>query len=628
MPDIISAEHGEILEQPQASETFKKLPEPKKIIPEGTDFNKVKKWQQRIAVARKIREEKLKDLKLLMDYYEGIQWHLNDNMTILKDKTTVNLIFSNIKKELPYLYFQNPTPIVNAKRGEFEFNAFAQQELLKYYTRFNLNTEFKRHVRLAILDAKFSFGILKVSYTPKFSINPNANKPVIAGYDDFNNPIFIIDSETGNVLFEPNETLVSELYYVERCSPREILIDAECRNFPERAKWIGHEIVKPLKYLKDNDLYKNTENLSRNVDLSDLFRTTLQKTSEEIQAAKELYGEDTEKVKFVEIYDFENQELLVLPDNTHWFIREENIFLNPFSFLKFNEKPDEFYPIPDVRIEKPLQQEVNIGRSLMITHARRSARKYYYSEDTFRGIDDTEGIEAAKNPDDMTFFKIADYDKPPEPLKLAVQDPTIFQNLIQSRTDYNEVTSSTEMQRGVTERRKTKGEAFFQEHHAAVRRGDKQSLVADFIVDTYTNLGKLMQHTLTIPQAIQVIGKAGIFWSQVARKDIQGEFFYEIDVSELRPQIPELDRRELSEFIFALSNFMNAVAINPILIQIFNIKGLIGEFAKSYPSINVENILNVNVTPEKIADLVWQQIQTGNTENKNNMNINKREEED
>ena len=78
----------------------------------------------------------------------------------------------------------------------------------------------------------------------------------------------------------------------------------------------------------------------------------------------------------------------MLPDNFNNFIREENIFLNPFSFLKFNEKPDEFYPISDVAQEKPMNQEVNIGRSLMITHARRSARKYYYHQDTFHGVDD------------------------------------------------------------------------------------------------------------------------------------------------------------------------------------------------------------------------------------------------
>ncbi len=453
MSQIVSDESGEIIEQPFASETYEKLPEPEAITPASEE---IKKWRARIEVARKIREEKLKDLNVLIDLYEGRQWHNDANMPVLKDRTTVNLIFANIKKELPNLYFKNPTPIVNPRRGEFELNAFAMQELLKYYTKFNLGTKLKRHVRLCILDAKFAFGCLKVLYTPRFSVNPNKDQPVLAGIDEFNEPIFAFD-EAGRVLSEPDEILTSELYYIERASPRDILIDSECKNFIERAKWVGHEIVKPLEYLKKSGLYKNTNTLTRNIELSDLFKKTLNKTTTEIQASKELVGEDMQLVRFVEIYNFENDELLVLPDNTNYFIREEKIYMTPFSFLKFNESPDNFYPIPDARIEKPLQQEINIGRSMMITHARRSTRKYYYSEETFRGLD--EEIEKAKDPEDMVFFKIADYNFPPMPLSLATQDPSVFQNLYQSRIDYNEVVGSTEMSRGDVERRKTKGEA-------------------------------------------------------------------------------------------------------------------------------------------------------------------------
>jgi len=124
-----------------------------------------------------------------------------------------------------------------------------------------------------------------------------------------------------------------------------------------------------------------------------------------------------------------------------------------------------------------------------------------------------------------------------------------------------------------------------------------------------------MQDTLTIPQAVKIIGNTGMFWSQVSKKDIQGEFLYEIEISEMRPQIPEIGREELSEFIFAMSNFMNAIASNPILMQIFNIQGLVGEFAKSYPSLKVEKIVNMNVTPQQIADMAMMQLQGGMNKN-------------
>ena len=108
-----------------------------------------------------------------------------------------------------------------------------------------------------------------------------------------------------------------------------------------------------------------------------------------------------------------------------------------------------------------------------------------------------------------------------------------------------------------------------------------------------------------------MIGKTGIFWTEVKREDIQGEFFFDIEVSELRPQIPEQDRQELSEFIFALSNFLTVVLSNPVGPMIFNIQGLVSEFCKSYPSIKSEKILNMNVTPEQIANMLIQQMQGG-----------------
>lgn len=604
---MISAERGEIIEQPLESEVYEQLEEPKETA--LSNFDEVRKWQSRIEVARKIRDKKLKDLNILIDFYEGIHWHDGDPI-ILKDKTTVNLIFANIKNELPNLYFQNPTPIVKASKKEFELSAFAMQELLKFYVKYNLGTELKKHVRLCILDAKFSFGCLKVSYTPRFSVNPNKGKPKLNGYDDYKMPVFAED-EDGNVIIEPGVIITSELYYAERISPRELLIDPECRNFAERASWIAHEIVKPLKYLKDNDLYKNTKNLAKNVELSDVFKT-LNKESDDVKAL--LDDEDTQKVKFVEIYDLKNNKLFVLPDNNNFFIREEIIDVNPFSFLKFNESPDNFYPVSDIAQEKPIQQEVNIGRSLMITHARRSARKFAYSQETFNGVDEIEGIDSMKDPEDMTMVKVASLEHVPVPIGMAPQDPIIFQSLFQSKLDFNSVSASTESQRGASERRKTGKEAGFQEQHGAVRRSDKQSLVADFMVDTYRKLSELMQRTLSVPQAIKIIGNTGIFWTQVSKQDIQGELFFEINVSDLRPQIPEIDREELSGFIYALAQFLGAVSANPILMQIFDLKGVIAEFAKSYPSINAEKLLNIKVTPEQIGEMVMMQLKGGSKE--------------
>lgn len=613
MTKMTSDQSGTIIEQPLASEVYTTLPQPADYLTKATD--KVKKWRSRIDASRAMRDIKLSPLEKWIDFYEGNQWGNKDEsgIDVVGDRATVNLIFENIKQELPSLYFDNPYPIVTAKRNEFELSAFAMQELLKNYIKYNMGTELKKHVRLAILDAKFIFGCLKTTYTPRFSVNPNKGQPVIIGYTPDKIPIFQQDEE-GNFVAHPDKIITSDLYYVERVSPREMLIDVECRNFVKRSPWIGQEIVKPLEYIKESKLYKNTEALSANVEYRQRFPD---RTSEEESAARQLSDSvDTEKVRFVEIHDLENNELLVLADNGTEFIREEKMYMNPFTFLKFNEKPDAFYPVSDIKQEIPMQQEVNIGNTLMLIHARHSARKYVIDNETFSNIDEEEGMEALKNPEDMTIVKCSDIEHAPVPIGMAPSDPGIYQSLMQSVNNFNRIAGGTEAGTGFTQRRKTGKEAQFQEQHGAVRRVDKQNLVADFVTETFTNLGQLMQATLSTKQAIKIIGAAGMFWTQVERKDIQGELFYEVDVMDIRPQVPDQDKRELAEFIQSIASFMGALAQNPLFMQVMNIQGTIKELAKPYPSLKVENILNGQITPEQVAQAAKLQM-----ENQKNANI-------
>ena len=597
---------GEIIEQPASSEVYETLPEPEDNNTVSTD--EVRKWRSRIDAAREVRDIKLKSLEAWIRIYEGFHWAIEEGEEVALDLSTVNLIFANIKKELPNLYFQNPEPVVSARMKEYELPAFALQELMKFYINYNMGTELKKHVRLAILDAKFIFGTLKTTYTPRFSVNPNKGKPIVLGYTPDKRPVFKITED--GVQMEPNQILTSELYYVERVSPTEMLFDVSCRNFVERSEWLAQEIVKPVSYFKNNALYENTENLQSNVDIRDIYKN---KDDKEISAARKLSDkDDTELCRVVEIHDLKNNKLYVLPDNSNNFIREEGALMNPYSFLKFNEKPDSWWPVSDIKQEIPLQQEINIGRSMMMAHARRSARKYFYDEETFNGISPVEGIEAMKDPSDMTLVKVNDLEHRPRVAELAVQDPSIFQNLMQSHNDFNLVSGGTEAGTGFTQRRKTKGEAQFQEGHGAVRMVDKQNLVADFVSETYRNLGELIQATLTKTQAIKIIGPTGIFWTEVKSGDIEGEVFYEIDSAELRPRTPDSDKAALGEFIGIVVNFLGAMSQNPLLQQVFDLQGTIKEIAKSFPNVNAQNILNGQITPEQIATLALKQMENQN----------------
>jgi len=556
-------------------------------------------WRDRIERSKKFRKKQLKDVGKYIQFLIGNQW--SDRKVTLSEKPVINLIFSHIKTQLPYLYFQNPQFYCRPKQTfsskfmeQLVQDAKLAQIFLNYYTQENLGIALKKQVRLSILDAFFSFGVIKVGYSGNFEVNANFGKNKVLGEEIDGSPIYETDSITGEVLKDEDETiLTNEAFYARRISPMHILVDPECENYFEDGRYIGQEIVKSLHDVKNSKLYDNTDKLEASFNIEPNIEIEGDKLSDHPDLEHDL-----QRITIYELYDLEHDKLIVVADGHDEFLRDEKtpdgIEGTPFEFLRFNEVPDKPYPMSDIKPLKPIQEEYNIGRGMIMTHAKRYGRKYGYKEDTFAGPDGATEMEKLKDPEDGTLFKYQG--EMPSPLIDAPLDSAVYQNFAQTLIDFREAAGSTEMERGVVERRKTAYEASKISGGGEIRKGDRRSLVADFMAGIGHKLLQSMQSNLTLDNAIEIAGEIGKQWKTINRDSISGDYTVGVEIGSLSPKIPELERQELMQVFQFIAQMPPELVITKV-----NFGGILKSLPKYFPLLSAHEIIN---SPEEEQKMI------------------------
>uniref|UniRef100_A0A6M3KYW4 Putative head tail connector protein n=1 Tax=viral metagenome TaxID=1070528 RepID=A0A6M3KYW4_9ZZZZ len=567
------------------------------------DDPRVKIWEDRIIRSKKIRKAALKEAKQYIDFYEGNQW--GSKKTTLSEKPVINLLYAHVKLQVPILYFQNPRwycrpsgPMAGIE--QVVQNAQLAEYLLNYYTKENMGITLKRQIRLAILDAFFSFGTIKVGYVADFEANPNFGKNNVLGEDEQGNPIFEVDTETGNIITDTVEDIVvNEQFYARRISPTVMLFDTEAENYFEDGRYVIQEIVKPTEDIKSSPLYENTEDLEPSYSIKPGI--------DEVSSKPDDYSElidDLKRNTIYEIYDLEHDKLLVTADGHTKFLRDEpmpdGIDRLPFEFLRFNEVPDRIYPMSDFKPGKSLQEEINMGRGMIMTHAKRYGRKYGYDDSTFGGNAEEE-MEKFKDPEDGGMFKLIDAGRPPTVIQDATLDPAVYANFSQSLVDFREVMGSTENDRGVVERRKTATEAGFLARASGVRKEDRKTLVEDFAGGVGNKLLQSMQANLTAEHAVEILGPAGKVWQGISKEQIAGQFTTGVEVGSSTQHLPEHERAELVQALQMIAQFPPELVMTK-----FNFDGLLEKLHMYFPLLEKADLINSPEQQQKMQQWLTQ----------------------
>lgn len=518
-------------------------------MPSKTEKERLNIWKNRVGWSKDVRKNVLEAYNIYKHYFMGEQSSVLES-TALSDIIMINLIFAHIRSTLPMLYFQNPHYYVRPKRSEFKTSAEISEWVLNYFCN---KGKLKREIRLATLDALLMIGIIKDGYNPIFIKNPKKGQKVTSGIDENGNEILVIDPETGEAIQEPNELLYTEDFFSKRVSPESMLFDPEKTNFIEDMNWIGEEVIERLDDVHENEFFKNRNDVKESHFATDKQFFGMQSETE--------IKNDLKRVKLIHIYDFKDEIFRIYAEGQEndeiGFLFEDDIpdgiDLHPYSILKFHEIPDEFFPLSEVKLLKPIQDELNKARSMLMIHAKRFLRKYEYETGYFA---DDEEKEKFKEPEDGMMIEVnKNMLGKMQAIQDATVDPALYEHMGRLLADFWMIAGRTEQERGLVERRKTMFESSQIEKYGQMRSQDAISLVEDFAKDIGKKKLDQLQANLRMPVAIEIAGEIGKYWEEgLTRENIYGDFDLNIDIGATTPKIPEFEKKQLVDFLDLISN--------------------------------------------------------------------------
>lgn len=519
-------------------------------------------WLQKIAKAKEVKKKWREDFRIALcyEYWEGRQRPAN---VPEHEWITINMIYSNLMAELPSLYSTDPYFYVKVKKSytpnpmaiaQMELKSQVRQSMLNYL-KGELNLKAKG--RLAIMDAFFQFGVVKVHYTADMVENPDFGNPVL----DEETALPVLDGESGYPIQEPEYLPANEAYCVTRIHPDDFIVDEDAGPLDEDCGWKAQRIKRPLEDVKKDKRYSK---LGRDAVKATEIKDQDQKEREQRKKGNGMATSDKADIEpdiavLYEVYDLKNKQWLVVAEGSSEFLvapeaTPDGIERDPFVDLRFTMRDDSWYPLPPVSQWLDSQRELCELRSKYMVHRKRFNRKYTLYMPAFD--DPMEAMAKIEIGGDGT---VVGQNQPIQTV-YPIQDAPLDQNHVIEmqaiRQDFMDLAVGPN-QRGATAGVDSATEAGILEKRTQIREGDKQGLVTDFLQQIARKLDQVVQANITQDQAVKVAGPRGEAWEVVRAQDydqIAGEYEYSIDVGQTTPQLPEIERAQWMAFLQLVAN--------------------------------------------------------------------------
>jgi hypothetical protein len=470
---------------------------------------------------------------------------------------------------------------------------------LNYFWR-ELAVQFQ--VRLAVLSAFIAMGVVKVGYTADFESNPGGGEfatddagnlvidarsglPKLARGDFVRNEdgIPVIDPDTGLPILKPGERLTNEHFFVKWVPWDAMLFDPEGMNDFSQHAWVAEEWLRPTEDVKRDTNFKHrthiraTESLQQGQDGDAPAMGIETSMDSEVQT-------DEARTRGYTIYDFKKRRILVLVDaardnsgNHDFFVRNDPLppeqEHGPYVFLRFNEVPKRWEPMPDVTPLKSPQEQINILNSKVITHISRADRKYGYTPDAFESQEEKEKLQGGG---DMSFTELPQGPNSVWPIPVAQMDQAVYAAIPNLDRSFDELAGQPAEARGVA-KAETATQASILENRNVMRESDRRdNLIHDFIADVGRKLLQTMKANMTMPIWVSIadattpypFDEGGRF---VTQDDLQDEADVEIQVGSMLPKTNAVMRQQFSTVMATLAQAPFLAASPKLLERLFEL---------------------------------------------------------
>lgn len=526
-------------------------------------------WKDRISGANRYYEswETLFKCKILEEYYEGLQWKSQKQITynpyvINKYYETIQIKIAEFVPTFPRFHVN---PIPSAEEFDLESAASAaniKQDVLNELIQ-NPLANFSQEMEMAYKDSFFRFAVMEVGYAADWIINPNAPKPLLAKDVDKN----VSGKNKSAIKFEPPELPVNERIYFKHIGAKRFRVGGIDHKYLSRCGWVGY-----YEWVHRDDL------LSMKIMNRDKVETAQSSIPQPDTETRDAEGHkwSGDQLKVWHIWDIRSLNRLIILDSP-----TVTIYQKPYKRLNlFDYRPDRrlitegFYPIPPSYHWLSPQNEINETREMLRTHRRRFIRKF---QALSGAIDDEEKEKFETGPDGAVIT--VNRENAITPILNADLGSALGEAIQTSSLDFNEISGTSNQDRQVSDRG-TATEANFINQRGQIREQKERDLLVQWLAGIGREALMLARDKFTLgiwakmtssEGTDEFMGSVGtnngaLRW--VSSEDLSDgvDFKIDVDVTSVSAIAQEDEKKKFFEFLAGMNQFPQ-IAFSPAMVR-------------------------------------------------------------
>lgn len=490
-----------------------------------------------------------------------------------KDVLPLNITFSAGRTIVPRAYFRNPRVFVQPTHPDFELAARIVEKIDNWLIKECL---LKQTMRSAALHSYLSgTGPIKLGFDSEF------------GYLEGQ-----AISESGETITQVAKKQARHIEYNTAIKPGmpwalpelpDNVIIPYGYKYANQLPWIDHRILRPLQDVLQDTKYRiNRDKPLQGTRATDLLPVSAQQN---IGTAGEM-----QFCELHEIRDASNRTIMVLCEDQMLLSDLDALQVEglPWEFVIFNEDPEHFWGIPDVRMIEGQQLELNEIKSQIQAHRAIALLKFIALKGALKPFD----IKGLLSGDVGPYIEVEG-----EMLAAAL-------TILQPHIPPDLYTASREVLSDIQETLRISANQM-----AAFKAGtpptaqetsevsgshsedidDRRDIVGDVLVNIIRKWNQMIFSLWKQERVMQIVGPEGQTWVQYTGDQIKGEYNLKVDV-DTGFKVDRMVRMQAADKLFA--QFNGDTTLDAMQLK----KMVLGEYEWIFPG--VSSLLNEQLPPE------------------------------
>lgn len=502
-------------------------------------------WKSCIDIAEKVqKDEWKKTMERERNFFKGK--HYADSDYPSRDpRVVVNYCYANVKTIIPQMYFQDPHFYFTAEQEKYKKAQELVEEVVNnVYRVINCKKQIKR---IALDYLVTAYGVGKIGWHTKFVGKALENEQ------------------------KHTEFVKDERPYFIRLEPEQVLFDPEKRDI-ESARYVVGVYNVPLYEAKES--YPQIK--------EEWAKAYFEAGGEATSTAYKEVADQFKRIKIYEVHDLVDRKFIWVCKESDKILKkvDDPYKLEASNYMPFfvNDVPGQLYPLSEISQISDLNLELDLTRSQLMAHRKKSQRKILAEASAFANEQ-----EKQKFLDGEDMQMVILNDGAIKAGQILVVNASMmsaeFYNVGQMIADDIHVISAIgRNQHGVEDNKeKTAYEASVQDRNANMRNSDRLDVMGDYSVALAKNLLCILQ---------KFAGKENEFfsekkneWIKWKKEDIAGEYKLRIDIGSTAKKNDEQERSLLTQLFPQVAGITDesGQVVNPreflkIILKRYNIK--------------------------------------------------------